>query len=201
MAGPDVAEVGNVGAGVERVVPDGLVAAGSPVDAGREGGNSVAGGGGRRGHGLGGFGAQADHVDFEDIQFNRRTGTLSVSIPAKAGVSYTVKFITTKSGANTEPVRTVELPQQDDRPARSVPVYSDAVGTVVKTVAFGNGETASASYTLAADDLYVRARVESSEPATYQNAINRMHPPMKVAWTQPYRKELNRLWYIRDVSV
>ena len=140
-------------------------------------------------------------VDFEDIQFNRRTGTLSVSVPAKAGVSYTVKFITTKSGANTEPVRTVELPQQDDRPARNVPVYSDAVGAVVKTVAFGNGETACASYTLAADDLYVRARVESNEPAVYANAINKMHPPMKVGWTQPYRMERNGIRYIHDVSV
>ena len=138
-------------------------------------------------------------VDFEDVQFDRGTGTLSVSVPAKAGVSYTVKFITTKSGANTEPVRTVDLPQQDDRPARSVPVYSDAVGAVVKTVAFGNGETVSASYTLAPDDLYVRARVESNEPAVYANAIDKMHPPMKVGWTQPYRREQIR--YIHDVSV
>ena len=138
-------------------------------------------------------------VDFDDIQFNRSTGTLSVSVAAKAGVAYTVKFITTKSGASVEPVRTVELPQQDDRPARRVPVYSDAIGAVVKTVAFGSGETASASYTLAADDLYVRARVESNEPATYPNAINRMHPPMKVAWTQPYRRGHNR--YVHDVSM
>ena len=139
-------------------------------------------------------------VDFEDIQFDRRTGTLSVSVPAKAGVAYTVKFITTKSGASINPVRTVELPQQDDRPARSVPVYSNAVGAVVKTVAFGSGEAVSASYTLAADDLYVRARVESNEPATYPNAISKMHPPVKVGWTQPYRHVLGDVRYIHDVS-
>ena len=137
-------------------------------------------------------------VDFEDIQFNRSTGTLSVLVPSKAGVSYTVKFITTKSETSVEPVRTVELPQQDDRPARSVPVYSDAIGAVVKTVTFGSGESAAASYTLAADDLYVRARVESNEPATYPNAISKMHPPMKVGWTQPYRRE--RIRYVHDVS-
>jgi len=137
-------------------------------------------------------------IDFEDIQFDRSTGTLSVSVPAKDGVAYTVKFITTKSGANTEPVRTVELPQQDDRPARSVPVYSDAVGAVVKTVAFGSGEAARASYTLAGDDLYVRARVESNEPAVYANAINKMHPPMKVGWTQPYRHESRRIRYVHS---
>ena len=139
-------------------------------------------------------------VDFEDIQFSRSTGTLSVLVAAKAGVSYTVKFITTKSGANTDPVRTVELPQQADRPARSVPVYSDAVGAVVKTVSFGSGETASASYTLAADDLYVRARVESDEPAVYANAIDKMHPPMKVGWTQPYRRDFGGVRYVHDVS-
>ncbi|MBQ3288448.1 MAG: hypothetical protein IJH50_03450 [Kiritimatiellae bacterium] len=138
-------------------------------------------------------------VDFEDVRFDRSTGTLSVSVPAKAGVAYTVKFITTKSGVSVDPVRTVELPQQDDRPARSVPVYSEAVGAVVRTVSFGSGEAASASYTLAADDLYVRARVESNEPATYPNAINKMHPPTKVAWTQPYRHGHNR--YVHDVSI
>ena len=140
-------------------------------------------------------------VDLEDVRFDRGSGTLSVSVPAKDGVAYTVKFITTKSGASVEPVRTVELPQLEDRPARSVPVYSDAVGAVVKTVTFGSGEAASASYTLAADDLYVRARVESGETAAYPNAINRMHPPMQVAWTQPYRRESNRMRYFRDVSV
>ncbi len=140
-------------------------------------------------------------VDFEDIRFDRRTGTLSVSVPAKAGVAYTVKFITTKSGASVEPVRTVEFAQQDNRPARSVPVYSEAVGAVAKAVTFGAGEAARASYTLVADDLYVRARVESDEPATYPNAINRMHPPMKVGWTQPYRLERDGMHIVRDVSV
>ena len=95
----------------------------------------------------------------------------------------------------------MELPQQDDRPARSVPVYSDAIGAVVKTVTFGSGESAAASYTLAADDLYVRARVESNEPATYPNAISKMHPPMKVGWTQPYRQVNGAIRYIHDVSV
>ena len=137
-------------------------------------------------------------VDFEDVQFDSSTGTLSVSVSAKAGVAYTVKFITTKSGASTEPVRTVELPQQEDRPARSVPVYSDAVGAVVKTVSFGAGASASASYTLAADDLYVRARVESDEAVVYANAINKMHPPMKVGWTQPYRRESRRIRYVHN---
>ena len=47
----------------------------------------------------------------------------------------------------------------------------------------GIGEAVSASYTLAPDDLYVRARILSPErPAVsaYQ------HPKVHVAWTQPY---------------
>ena len=57
-----------------------------------------------------------------------------------------------------------------------------------KTVTFGKGEPVLASYRLADDDLYVRARVESDEATTYPNAKDRMHPLIKVAWTQPYRR-------------
>ena len=127
-------------------------------------------------------------VEFDEIVFDSVKGTLSLSVPAKEGVAHTVKFITTKRGTPTDPVRTVELPERNGHGARAVPVYSDAVGAVAKRVAFAKGEAVKASYTLAADDLYVRARVESDEPAVYPNALNRMHPPVKVGWTQPFRK-------------
>ncbi len=130
----------------------------------------------------------SEGIDFDEVAFDRETKTLSVSVPAKAGVSYTVKFITTKNGAPIEPVKTVTLPAKESRPVRHVPVYSDKVGVVVKTLAFGKGEAIRASCSLEDDDLYIRARVESDEPAVYPNAINKMHPPMKVAWTQPYRQ-------------
>ncbi len=51
---------------------------------------------------------------------------------------------------------------------------------------FGKGEPVFASYRLADDDLYVHARVESDEATTYPYAKDRMHPLVKVAWTQPY---------------
>jgi len=124
-------------------------------------------------------------VDFEDVCFDGRS--LSVSVPAKAGVAYAVKFIVTKRGANVSPVNAVSFPAKGDRPARNVPVYSKEIGAVAKCVSFGKGAGACASYTLASDDLYVRARVESDETAVYPNAIDRMHPPVKVAWTQPFR--------------
>ena len=127
-------------------------------------------------------------VDLEDVNFDAATGTLSVSVPAKPGVSYTVKFITTKRGVSLYPVKTVDLPaEKGGRPARSIPIYSDRIGAVAKQVSFGKGEPVRASYTLAPGDLYVRARIESSEPTSHPQAKGRMHPPMKVAWTQPYR--------------
>ncbi len=128
-------------------------------------------------------------IDLEDVSFNSRSGVLSVCVPAKPGVSYTVKFITTKRDVDVLPERTVTIPSEGGRPARSVPVYSPRIGAVVKSVVGGDGESVSASCALAADDLYIRARVESSERALYPNAEAKMHPPMKTAWTQPYRRE------------
>ena len=131
-------------------------------------------------------------VAFDDIAFNNVTGTLSLSVPAKPGVAHTVSFITTKRGAPLDPVKQIELPAGNGHGARTVPLYSGAIGAVAKEVTFAKGEPVRASYTLAGDDLYVRARVASDEPATYRNAINRMHPPVKVGWTQPYRKDIHR---------
>ena len=127
----------------------------------------------------------ASGVDFEDIEFDGRKGTLSVSVSAKAGVSYSVRFITTKRGADVE-FRTVEIPAEGRRPRRNVPVFSDSVGRTVKSEFFAPGVPVRSSYTLAPDDLYVRARVESDEPAVYSRR-NRMHPTVKTAWTQPFR--------------
>lgn len=130
----------------------------------------------------------ASGIDLEDMAFDRATGTLSVSVPAKPGVSYRVKFITTKRGVRVDPVKTVEIPVKGRRSARRVPVYSDGVGAVAKTMTFGKGERATAEYRLAEDDLYVRARVESDEATAYPDVKNRMHPLVKVAWTQPCRR-------------
>ena len=68
--------------------------------------------------------------------------------------------------------------------ARKVNVYdTKKIGCVVKAVSGGIGEAVSASYTLATDDLYVRARIISPErPA----ASAFQHPKVQVAWTQPY---------------
>ena len=58
-------------------------------------------------------------------------------------------------------------------------MYSDDIGSTAKLV-----EGTEASYRMAADDLYVRAKIESSVPSGY---TRHFHPDVQVAWTQPWR--------------
>lgn len=133
-------------------------------------------------------------VDLEDVQFDGKT--LHVSVSAKKDVAYTIKFITTKRGAETEIVQSVSLPRKgqegkyDSRPARTVPIYSSAVGATVKSVSGKKGDRVAAEYSLADDDMYVRARVESDERAPYyvKGGKGPMHPKTGMAWTQPYQR-------------
>ena len=62
------------------------------------------------------------------------------------------------------------------------------IGATVKLAEGARGEAVEAEYTLADDDLYVRARIESDEIAPYYAAGNKgpMHPKTAMAWTQPY---------------
>ena len=59
-----------------------------------------------------------------------------------------------------------------------------------KCVSGKKGDRIAAEYSLAADDLYVRARVESDAPAPYYvlGGKGAMHPKVAMAWTQPYAK-------------
>ena len=130
-------------------------------------------------------------VDLEDVRFDGKT--LYVSVPAKKGVTYTIKFITTKRGVDTGVVHTVGFasvgqPDKGGRPARMVPIYSKEIGATVKSVSGDKGCSLAAEYSLAADDLYVRARVESDEAALYYTSGGScsMHPKTSMAWTQPY---------------
>ena len=96
---------------------------------------------------------------------------------AVAGVTYRILFITTKRGFDPA-VSLVESPAEGARPARTIPVYSDDIGRTVKAV-----DGTEASYQLAEDDLYVRARVESSLPGKF---TRHFYPAVQTAWTQPY---------------
>ena len=130
-------------------------------------------------------------VILDDVRFDGRT--LRVSVPAKKGVAFTVRFITTKRDADLGVVHTVTVPSigQPDkggRPARTIPVYSREVGATVKCVSGRAGESVCAEYALADEDLYVRARVESDETAPFYTAgcTGALHPKVAMAWTQPY---------------
>ena len=134
--------------------------------------------------------AACEGVEPEDIDFDPATGTLSVSVAAKPDAARTVRFIVSKRDFDERPVRTfVARPrgkEGEPRFERRFSVYDERVGMVAKTVAGAVGEPVRATYTLADDDLYVRARIE--EPGQ-PLCTTFLHPQnLFVAWTQPYRK-------------
>ena len=113
-------------------------------------------------------------LDFEDIQFDGKT--LSVKIDVREEGQYRILFLGTKKDYDPSS-QVVEVEKGPRNPARKIDVYSDTIGGVLKTV-----EEPEGSYTLQADDLYVRAKIvkvaEGLQP-DWQS-----HP---AAWTQPYR--------------
>ena len=124
--------------------------------------------------------------DLEDVSFDRASGTLKVSVPATPGVAFKIRFISTKKGAPLDPVRYVEIPPTKEHfnRARKVPVYDARIGATVKLVEGKKGDRLEASYTLASDDFYVRARVESDAPTKFKRK-RCLHPAHHTAWTQP----------------
>jgi len=126
-------------------------------------------------------------VEPETVEFDRTKGRLSVSVAGKAGVVRRVRFIVTKRDFSEKPVRAFDIAPQEEGGevmTRHIKVYDEKVGQMAKTVEGKIGEAVAASYELKADDLYVRARVESDEKARCQAAL---HPKIRVAWTQPYQ--------------
>lgn len=116
-------------------------------------------------------------VLLDDVAFDPARRTLRVKVQAAPDVAYRIRFITTKRGFD-QTVRTVEVPAVKGHGARAIPVYSEDVGRTVQLA-----EGPEASYTMASDDLYVRAKIESSVPSGYERHF---HPEVQVAWTQPY---------------
>lgn len=132
--------------------------------------------------------AACEGLEPEDIRFDAASGTLAVSVAAKPGAARTIRFIVSKRGFRETPVRefTARPESQSDtaRRERTFRIYGDGIGVEAKTVQGAPGEALSASYTLAPDDLYVRARIE--EPGQ-PLCTAYLHPKGRlVAWTQPY---------------
>ena len=108
----------------------------------------------------------SSELDLEDVAFDRATGTLTVAVPAIPGVACKIRFISTKKGAPLAPVRYFDIPATKEHMNRSrkVPIYDERIGATVKLAEGAKNQRLVASYTLAEDDLYVRARVESEAP-------------------------------------
>ena len=129
-------------------------------------------------------------VDLEDVIADSEKGMLAVSVPAKDGVAYAIRFVGTKRGFDAGvrgSVRFAGDAAQSIGP-RDYPLYSDSIGITLKSVSGKPGERVEASYALQDDDLYVRAIVESSEPVTGYAKTSHQHPQHKLAWTQPIRR-------------
>lgn len=134
--------------------------------------------------------AAMEHGDFYassgvmlgDVSFDGRT--LSVSVPAKRGVRFTVRFIVSKRDFDSVPSRTLTCAFSHGR-TRTVKVPGRGIGEVARTAEGRTGEPLAASYALCPDDLYVRARIESDEPSFYQ-PVPVAHPKVRCAWTQPF---------------
>ena len=70
------------------------------------------------------------------------------------------------------------IPHSKPRFTRDIPVVGDDVGITALTV-----DAIDAQYTMAEDDLYVRAEIISDRPAQFKRMF---YPEYEKAWTQPF---------------
>jgi len=124
----------------------------------------------------------------EDVSFEK--GTLRVKATARPGETLTVTFIVSKKDFDPSfvevdsGVRCGLVPKDTKRLVRHYP--DPKIGLTVRVATIAPGETAEASYALAADDLYVRARIESNRPNLEARLGRTVFTPRgETVWTQP----------------
>lgn len=123
-------------------------------------------------------------LEAEDVSFDRSSGTLRVSVAGAPAMTRRITFIVSKRDFDEKPAKSVSIVHKKDAKGfRRTVNFHTGVGMTVKTVVGRPGEAVSAAYTLEADDLYVRARIESPEPPLCRVAL---HPKSVCCWTQPY---------------
>ena len=116
-------------------------------------------------------------VYFNDIEFDQNSRTLKVEVKAEPDTDYRIEFIVTKRGFQRNcPFR--EIVQEDRRFCRQIPVIGNDVGFAALSV-----KDTAASYTMADDDLYVRAVAVSNTPCSMKAMF---YPETQRAWTQPF---------------
>lgn len=123
-------------------------------------------------------------LEAEDVSFDQKRGMLSVSVAAAPTLRRKISFIVSKRDFRERPIRTdtITLKKGEEVLRRKVSSYA-GVGVTVKEVVGEPGEPVLASYVMAEDDLYVRARIESTEPPLCRISL---HPKNVCCWTQPY---------------
>ena len=123
----------------------------------------------------------------EDVTFDPSAGRLEVAVPAGRR-ERTVRFIVSKRDFSEKPVATTVVRPDNHKDEmtfeRTINIYDEKIGKVVKTVVARPGEAIRASYTMESNDLYVRARIEEVGVPLCTASL---HPQgLNVAWTQPY---------------
>lgn len=131
-------------------------------------------------------------VTLDEVRFDAAARTLFVKVAPKAGETYVIRFVGSRKGVNANPVETYEVKPPESwlktnkgyrgriwrgKKTRRVDVYAPELGMTFKET-----EGTDASYTMTADDLYVRAKVFVKNP----EGLEEVTPPrVPVAWTQP----------------
>jgi hypothetical protein len=112
-------------------------------------------------------------VVLSDVRFDTASNTLTIEILPDGDATFSTQFIGTRRGAEIigEPIR-----REDGVAIHTTMRYSDEVGEV-----FAEVDGLQPSYTLAGDELYVRAVITSSAAAKNPTDENRLGK----AWTQP----------------
>ncbi len=116
-------------------------------------------------------------VRLDRIEFDPATATLRVKAHAEEGVSYRIEFIATKRGFDRT-VTEKDYPGETAAFFRRLATFSPEIGRTVQV-----SEGPEAVYTMAPDDLYVRAIVISDQPTVMKVPF---YPETERAWTQPY---------------
>ncbi|CAN5467409.1 hypothetical protein BH23VER1_BH23VER1_25810 [soil metagenome] len=112
-------------------------------------------------------------VTLDAVSFDRDTGALHLQIRPEDGVTFTTTITGTREGFDRT---TTEIAPPEGDPYEKRLAYSEDVGATIATV-----EGESVTYTLAGDELYVRATVNSSKPHP-NPSFKDQH---EKAWTQP----------------
>lgn len=116
-------------------------------------------------------------VYLENIDFDTASRTLKIKVAARPGEKYQIRFITTKKDFNRHTPKK-HFHHEKVYWQRDIPLIGEDIGACEKAV-----DGIEAQYTMAPDDLYVRAEVVCDTPTQLEVMF---YPRHIKAWTQPF---------------